>query len=280
MTSTPADKRKTALITGAASGIGAAFARHLAAGGFDLILVDRAQERLALFVADLQKQHKVTVQEIVADLSNLTDIDRVSKYISTLPALELLINNAGFGTCGKFAEVPIEKSQAMITVHITAATRFVHAALPAMIACRSGAIINMASIGAFLRFPESTVYFATKSYLVTFTETLRTELLNSGIKVMALCPGWIRTDFSNTPDMKAFDPGRIPGALWMTSDQLVTRSLWALDRGKVTYIPSIKYKLFILAFGSKFGIALTALYRRLRKMIWGSAFAQESGTKT
>jgi short-subunit dehydrogenase len=200
---------KTALITGASSGIGATFARQLAGKGYDLVLVARRRERLASVANELQKTHSVSVETLVADLANLSDIEKVEKRIRKLENLSTLINNAGFGVSGNFAETDPAKQIDMINVHIVASVRLCRAALPGMIARHHGAIINIASTAAFVPIPGHIMYNATKAYLVFFSEALQAELTATGVHVQALCPGFTHTEFHDTSEFTTFNRSRI-----------------------------------------------------------------------
>jgi short-subunit dehydrogenase len=192
---------ETALITGASSGIGEAFARKLASLGYDLVLVVRRKERLDAIAGDLEGEHPITVEMLPGDLSKDGDISRIEQRIEALDTLTMLVNNAGFGTRDAFAGVGLEKSLAMIQVHVTASTRLVHAAIPGMIARRRGTLINVASPSAFVPLSNNTVYSATKSYLISFSECLLLEVADAGIKVQALCPGLTYTEFHDTDEL-------------------------------------------------------------------------------
>ncbi|MGD2253316.1 MAG: SDR family oxidoreductase [Anaerolineales bacterium] len=229
---------RTALITGASSGIGAAFARQLAAKGNDLILVARRESRLEQLAAECHQQHGVQAEVLVADLANLSDIERVQKRIAALEELDLLINNAGFSTLGYFAKTDPQQQHDMITVHVIASMLFTRAALPAMIARMRGGLINVASTAAFIPLVGSTNYAATKAFLVTFTHGLQAELRGTGVKVQVLCPGFTHTEFHDREDHRRSKvKTRIPGFMWMEADQVVAISLRALERSKVVCIP-------------------------------------------
>lgn len=257
-----------ALITGASSGIGAAYAQHLAARSHDLILVARRRERMEKQAAHLAMTYGVRVRVLTADLSTSSGIEQVEQYIATLDRLDMLINNAGFGTSGSFATCDMHRHQAMIDVHMTASVRFCHVGLPRMIKQHRGTIINVASIAAFLPGPGNTTYAATKSYLVTFSETLQMELMDmneTGIKIQALCPGFTSSEFHDTPEFATFARSGVPASMWMTSDEVVTASLKALTHKNVTYVPGWRNRLLIAISQSSIKTLLRpvmAAYRR------------------
>ena len=255
------------LITGAASGIGRAFAEELARRGHRLILVDKSAEGLAKAADELRSAHGIEVETIVANLANSTDAEKVEQKISQTD-LDVLINNAGFVTAGTLAETPLQGQLDMIAVHCAAPLRFCKTAIPQMVARRRGWIINVSSRDAFCRFPRTVNYAATKGYLWIMSETLQVELVNSGVKVQALCPGWVRTNLSASIPKSHFDPSKVPGFLWIQPRELVRRSLRAIERSKrVLFIPRLRDRLFIYAFGSRTGLAALAIYRRLRRLI-------------
>jgi short-subunit dehydrogenase len=236
-------KRGTALITGGSSGIGAAFARQLAAAGYNLILVARREERLATLAHELAERYPISAEVLVADLSKSADIERVETRIGQLQDLDILINNAGFGSTGDFVEVDVATHVDMISVHVVTSVRLSRAALPGMIARRHGAIINVASVAAFLPLPESATYSATKAYLTIFSEALQVELDGTGVQVQALCPGFTYSEFHDRPKLETFDRSDIPRPLWMSADEVAAESLAALSRNGVITIPGLKNRL-------------------------------------
>lgn len=253
----------TALITGASSGIGAAFARKLASLGYNLVIIARREARLIRLAAELQQQFNIQVEAVVADLSRLVDVERLERRILDLPMLELLVNNAGFGIPGKFAEAQLDKTIAMIDVHVVASTRLAHVALPAMIARGRGSIINVASIGGFIPRPQDAVYCATKAYLIAFSQALQGELTDTGVRVQALCPGFVPTEFLHSPEYEQLQmKARIPKWLWSPVEEIVEESIRTLKRDQVVCIPGFKNRV-IVAF-ARSGLA-GALLRILAK---------------
>ncbi|MBN1811332.1 MAG: SDR family oxidoreductase [Anaerolineae bacterium] len=238
----------TALITSASSGIGETFARKLASQGYDLVLVARRKERLDAIAGDLEEKHPVMVEVLPGDLSKDDNISRIEQRIEALDTLTMLVNNAGFGTRGAFADVDLEKSLAMIQVHVIASTRFARAALPRMIDRRKGTIINVASPSAFIPFSGNTVYSATKAYLITFSECLQLEVADAGIKVQALCPGLTYTEFHDTDEFQEMDQSRFPGFMWMSAKEAVEQSLNALNNGKGVFVPGFANRLMYVTF--------------------------------
>jgi short-subunit dehydrogenase len=180
----------TALITGATSGIGAAFARRLAADAFSLVLVARDELRLARTADQLKLRYGVPVEVLPADLATEEGLAKVESRVRE--GVDLLINNAGFGNAGHFPDVPVEREVRMLKVHCEAVLRLTLAALPGMRERDRGAIVNVASVAAF--FTRGT-YSASKAWVVNFSQSAAAEVGNPRIKIMALCPGFVRTEF-------------------------------------------------------------------------------------
>jgi uncharacterized protein len=230
--------RPVALITGASSGIGTVFARKLAARGYDLILLARREDRLRALAAELP----VKADLLIADLATETGIAAAERVIRDTARLELLVNNAGFGTLGRFWEAAIESQQQMYEVHVIATMRLTHAALACIVPRGRGGVITVSSVAAFGQSVGNVSYCSTKAWINSFTEGLDMELrgINSPVKVQALCPGFTHTEFHHTMRM---DTGLIPKWLWLNADDVVDASLAAFDRGDVIVVPDWKYKI-------------------------------------
>jgi short-subunit dehydrogenase len=224
-----------ALITGASSGIGAAFAWKLAAAGYDLVLVARRADRLDALAGELRQRHACAVEVLPADLTVAGDVERVAGRLAELPGLDLLINNAGFGVEGRFAQADIGPQLAMIRLHVLASVRLTHAALPGMTARGRGGIINVASLAGFIALPGAVSYCATKGYLITFSRALNLELTRSGVTVQALCPGLTHTEFHAR--QRSASAARLPEFMWMSAEAVVEASLAGLARGQAVCIP-------------------------------------------
>lgn len=238
------DNPGKALITGASSGIGLSFAKQLAQEGFDLVLLARRKDRLKAIASELESQYSIRCEIISADLSETVDINKAADYIRQQDDLDILVNNAGFATFGYFADVAVEKSLAMMNVHLTASIQFTHAAIQGMRMRKRGAIINVSSIGSFVLTPGNVVYDATKAFLNTFSENLKLEMQDMDIRIQALCPGFTRTEFHEVGDLKNYDRKAIPDSMWMSPDEVTFLSLKALGkRKKIVYIPSWKKRL-------------------------------------
>lgn len=226
-----------ALVTGASSGIGAAFARRLAHDGYSLILVARRADRLDALARELG-----SAEILAADLATEEGLQAVEQRILAVPALDLLVNNAGFGTMGRFFEIPVESQDQMHRLHVIATMRLAHAVLPGMVARGRGAVINVSSVAGFGQSPGSISYCATKAWMNSFTEGLDIDLKSAGspVKVQALCAGFTRTEFQ---DVLGMDRRRIPDMLWMSAEEVVDASLKGLAEGRLFVIPGLVYKV-------------------------------------
>ncbi|MGD9093569.1 MAG: SDR family oxidoreductase [Anaerolineales bacterium] len=242
---------KTALITGASSGIGAEFARQLAQGGYSLVLVARRRDRLKNMAEDLQNRYKVGVETIPADLSVDNEIQQLAQLIQENYTIDLLVNNAGFGLYGSFAELDSSLHIDMVHVHVIASICLAHAALPGMISRGHGAIINVSSLAGLLPV-RNVSYGASKAYLITFSETLQRELKGTGIKIQALCPGFTHTEFHDNRGLTGFKRSAIPQSLWSSTEKVVRDSLKALHRGKTICVPGMINRLAALLGSTRF----------------------------
>jgi uncharacterized protein len=240
---------KTAMVTGASSGIGEAYARLLASLGYDLMVVARRKARLSSIAKELEGQRGVTVTMLPGDLCSENDLSATEQIIRDTSNLSVLINNAGFGTLGPFVDVDIGKSLDMIALHVTAPTRLVKAALPGMLARREGIIVNVASVAPFLPVSGNTIYNGTKAYLIAFSECLQLEVESAGIRVQALCPGFTRTGFHSVDEFKNVDFSTIPRFLWMPAEKVVAQSWQAMRNKKVVFIPGFINRISCELFG-------------------------------
>ena len=190
-------KRQTALVTGGSGGIGLEIAKVIARRGFDLVLVARTRDALEAAAGQIEGKHDVKVHVFAADLRRREAPEAVFDFLrnEAIP-IEILVNNAGFGLGGEFAETDVQRELEMIQVNIVALTHLTKLFLPAMIKAKSGRVLNLASTAAFQPGPLMAVYYATKAYVLSFSEALAEELRHSGVTVTALCPGPTRTDFA------------------------------------------------------------------------------------
>lgn len=233
--------RPLAVVTGASSGIGAVFARRLAAKGYNLVLTARRKDRLEELAGALEKQFGVRAEPVPADLADEGGLRRVEDRIATAVNLEFLVNNAGFGTTGLFHEADPAGQDRMLRLHVLATARLTRAALVGMAARKKGNVVNVSSVAAFAQNPGNVSYCATKAWMNSFTEGLHLELKSIGfpVRVQSLCPGFTLTEFHDTlgVDRKAIPPG-----WWMTAEAVVDASLRGLERGKWMVVPGWRYR--------------------------------------
>ena len=223
--------RGTALITGASSGIGEAFARLFAAEGFDLVLTARREEKLQELAADLPTTTKIVV--LPADLSTTEGITAFGELVSGQSLeIDVLVNNAGMMVEQEFANLTTEQIERTITLNITALTQLIHQFLPAMKARKTGRILNVASVAAFHPVPGMDIYAATKAYVLSFSEALAENLRDTGISVTALCPGLTDTDMVDTSVA-----GAMPTFMISQPDEVARSGFDALMNREVICIP-------------------------------------------
>lgn len=228
----------TALITGASSGIGAAFARALAREGYNLVILARREDRLKKLAEEIQADIPVQIEILVADLDKSEDLEKTARQIEAIGDLDLLVNNAGFGTSGPYAELDPQEMLRMVRVHIIASTRLARAALPGMLTRRRGGIINVSSMASFLPFSGNSIYGGTKAYLNFLSESLQMELQGSGVRIQSLCPGFTYTEIH-----KKSGPADLPAFMWMQPEFVVKESLKGLQEDRLYVIPGAVYKL-------------------------------------
>lgn len=230
----------TALVTGGTSGIGAAFARALAARGHDLVLVARNAQRLDSAAADLRSRYGVQVEVLSADLADRKQVLAVAERIADPDhPVDLVINNAGFGLHERLAIADTTPHEHAIDVMIRAVLILGAAAARTMKERGRGRIVNVSSTAGFVTMGG---YSAVKAWVTSYSESLAVELRGTGVTVTALCPGWVRTEFHQRAGLKA---SAIPAKLWLDADRLVTDALRDIDRGVVVSIPSKRYRILM-----------------------------------
>ena len=230
--------RPRALVTGASSGIGAAYAERLARDGHDLILVARRRERLEELAERLRREADAHAEVLAADLTDAGALAQLEAHVADEP-LALVVNNAGFGSYGPFVQVEPEVVDDLINIHVRAVARLTRAALPGMIRRGTGGVINVASLLALSGsippnpLPHRAVYAGAKAFMVTFTQAVAGELNGTGVGVQVCLPGLVATEFHT---VQGIDLSKIPR---MTAADVVTASLAAFARGEVTCIPGL-----------------------------------------
>jgi Short-chain dehydrogenases of various substrate specificities len=264
-------RKSLVVITGGSSGIGAAFARRLAPE-HSLLLVARRKERLEQLASELSKTYGTQVEVMAADLTVEQDLAAVAERLERAQDLALLVNNAGFGSRGRFWESPIETQEQMHRLHVLAPLRLTHAALRNMVLHDFGGIINVASVAAFIRSSGNTSYCSTKSWMTAFTETLHLELrsIRSNVAIQALCPGYTYSEFHDTLGVSR--EKLAPRSFWMTAEEVVDASLEGLRRHQLFVVPGWRYRLLTSL--------LSKIPTRLRLNVEAAATKARSGQLT
>lgn len=253
----------TALITGATAGLGAGFARQLAAQGYDLVLVARDGRRLTEVAGDLTARHRVTATPLVADLATDEGCAAVEQRLrATDEPVELLVNNAGFSLNTPFIRSTAADEARLLHVNVEAVMRLTLAVLPGMAERGHGDVINVSSVAGFFAVMPGSTYPATKAWVTNFSQSVALSVRHKGIRVMALCPGFVRTEFHRRAGI---DPTATPRWLWLDVDAVVRDALRDLRRGALVSVPDWRYKLAV-ALGRH---APSALLRRVPRLTRG-----------
>jgi hypothetical protein len=245
--------RPVALVTGASAGIGDQFARQLAARGHDLVLVARDRVRLESLAKELEAEHGATCEVLVADL---TRDDELAAVETRARDVDVLVNNAGFGTFGRFHELDVETETREIRLNVVALVRLTHAAASAMAERGQGGILNVSSLAGFQPGPQNATYGATKAFVTSFTEAVHEEMKGTGVSVGVLCPGFTHTEFQARADAPAED---VPGFMWQTATEVAKAGLDGLARNRAVIIPGVVNK----ALGNLSSVTPHAITRRL-----------------
>jgi uncharacterized protein len=228
---------QTALVTGASRGIGERLARRLAADGSDLVIVARREEPLQVLAATLRSAHQVSVEVLAADLASPGGLAAAQARLSDPDRpVELLVNNAGLGVTGAFADLPVARAEEQIGLNVTAVVRLTHAALPGMLARGHGGVLNVSSVAGFFPSPGAAAYGASKAFLTSFSESLAAEVKGRGVHVTALCPGFTRTGVRDQAVSGA------AGLAWLDPDKVAAAGLEAVAAGRVLSVPGAQYK--------------------------------------
>ena len=230
-------ENKIAVITGGTSGIGAAYAKRFAKEGYDLILTGRRKEKIEETANQIRKETGAIVSVILAELSLESGISKVAEFIKE-KNVEILVNNAGFGVVGYYQQTDLSLMEQLAKVNVLAPMELIRTVLPGMIERGKGTIINISSDGIYMIVPRNAVYSASKAFLKTLTEGLNMDLMGTGVRVIAVCPGLTHTDFHEKMGMdksRQTDNGSVK---WIEPEAVVTASLKDLDNGKIISIPS------------------------------------------
>ncbi|WP_088319665.1 SDR family oxidoreductase [Kineosporia sp. R_H_3] len=239
---TPSTGRPVALVTGATAGIGNAFARRLAADGHDLVLVARDAVRLGEVKEQLRAAHGVEVEVISADLTDRVQLERVADRVrDAARPVDVLVNNAGFGPKQRIHEGDLDVEERLVAIMVTAVLVLTHAALPGMVARGRGTVVTVSSVAGFM--PGGT-YSAAKAWATTFTASVAAQTAGTGVRAVALCPGFVRTEFHQRAGLTMTS---MPAWAWLDADALVDACLRDVAKGKVVSVPSVRYKAAVLA---------------------------------
>ncbi len=227
-----------ALVTGASSGIGDAIARELAAEGTDLVVVARNEKQLRSLAAEFDQ---LDVEVLAADLGDVEQLGAVeARLTDQARPIDLIVNNAGFGSHGDFIELDIDRESSMVDVNVTALLRLTHAGAGAMAQRGAGTILNVASIAGLAPGAGTATYSASKAFVVSLGDSLHEELKSKGVGVTTICPGFTRTEFQTRAD---YDASKIPGMLWQTSEEVAAIALTAADKGRARVVPGVANKV-------------------------------------
>jgi uncharacterized protein len=237
----------TALVTGASSGIGAAMAGELASRGYSIALVARREERLRSLATELTSEHGASAEVIAADLADPAERDRLVQELRTRDrSVEVLVNNAGFGHQADFATSPRERMVEMVRVNVESVVDLTSRFLGPMVERGRGSVISIASTAAFQPLPGSAVYAASKSFVLSFSEAIRTELRGSGVGVTAVCPGPVKTEFTEVAGVGGVED-RTPGAVWMSAEEIARNAVDGAADDKRVVVPGLLNRATALA---------------------------------
>lgn len=257
-----ASTRPLVVVTGASSGIGAAFARRLASEGRDLLLVARREERLREQAARLAAEHGVAVEALPCDLS---DPAAVASLVARLRALERpggLYHCAGFGVTGPIGAADPRRLDDMAQVHVNATIALTSALVPGLREAGAGDVVIVSSIAGWLFGTGCATYCATKAFETSYARSMARELKGSGVRAMALCPGYTRSEFHDTPEYSDWDRRSVPAWLWDEPDQVVDAAMKSLARGRDACVPGLANKLVVFSMST--GV-LGLLRERIRR---------------
>lgn len=253
----------TTLITGASSGIGLELAELFAAAGDDVVLVARSEEKLNELAERLHQSHSILAIVIPSDLAKPTAVDELCEQLAQRSlSIDTLVNNAGFGALGKFAELPADRQTDMVMVNVVALTRLTRQLLPSMIQRGRGGILNVGSTAAYQAGPYMSVYYATKAYVLSFTEGLREELSGTGVHVTVLAPGPTETGFGEDSGMGKFDFFKSAA---MSAQAVAKAGFDGYRNNKDVVVPGWRNRLMVAGVGFLPRFATRKLVGKLQK---------------
>lgn len=267
----PGRAPRLAVVTGASSGIGREYAARLAGSGFDLVVVARRRDRLEATAAELRREHGIEVRVWPADLIERTDRLALEAFVAEAPALDTLVNCAGFGTVAEFAAIEADRLESEIALNVTALVRLTRAALPGMLARRRGTIVNVSSMASFQPNPYLVGYGATKAYVTNFTEAIAAETEGSGVLLQALCPGPVHTEFG---DVAGLTGEVLPSFTYSTPEKVVAASLRSIEKKEVVCVPGVAET----ALASFIGVLPRSLLRRTMGVLGRRVFSESART--
>ncbi|QDV10236.1 Sulfoacetaldehyde reductase [Rosistilla oblonga] len=254
----------TTLITGASSGIGWELAKQFAAGGDDVVLVARSEEKLQKLAVEIRETHRVSATVIRSDFAETDGVDRLCERLrSDEIQIDTLVNNAGFGALGRFAELPVDRQTDMLMVNVVALTRLTRLLLPAMLATGKGGILNVGSIAAYQAGPNMSVYYASKAYVLSFTEGLREELAGTGLHVTCLEPGPTETGFGDDSGMGKLD---MFSSAAMSAEDVAAAGYRGYRKNDDVVIPGWKDRLMVTSAGFLPRIATRKLVAKMQSV--------------
>jgi short-subunit dehydrogenase len=246
-------------VTGASSGLGDQFARILAFRGHDLVLVARDQARLEALAKELETKYAIQCEVLPADL---TDRAQLAKVEARATSVDVLVNNAGFGTYGSFAELDVDTEAREVDLNCTALVRLSHAAATGMVERGKGGILNVSSVAGFQATPNDATYCATKAFVMAFSESIHAELKRKGVSVSCLCPGFTRTEFQ---ERAGWDSSKVPSFAWSDAEEVARAGLDGLAKNKAIVVPGAVNKV-TATFSS---VAPRSITRRVAGMVAG-----------
>ena len=229
--------KAVALVTGASAGLGVEFAKQLAQAGNDLVLVARDRDRLEQLAKQLEADYGANAEVLTADLTDAAQLAGVEERVRTV---DTLVNNAGYGTFGKFYELDLDTEVREVQLNVLALIRLTHAAASAMAERGAGGILNVSSLAGFQSGPANATYRATKAFVTSFTEAVHQEMKGTGVRVTVLCPGFTRTEFQERANVPA---NEVPGFLWQDPPIVVKTGLDGLAKNKAIVMPGALNKV-------------------------------------